>query len=381
MGASQPSTTTQINKVELPKWVDDASQANYALATEIGSKPLQQFQGPTVANLGQGTTDAWNNFYSSMGTGQDQAAQAAGIFSGVAGGATPQVTAAQFAGTDLAPYMNPFVDNVVNTSMANLERSRQQSTMGNADAATAAKAFGGSRHGVVDAVTNAETALKAGQLSSSLYSDAYNNATGLAVGDINRRQSADVANQGAALQKAGIDLNAGQGLLSAGTTANQLRMQDIAGLSSIGQQQQTQDQSLINAQIKKFEEARGHDTEMLNLRLSALGMSPYGKTETGTKTTSSPGTDPVMAGLGGLSMLAGLFGFSDRDAKTDIEKVGKDSESGLNIYAYRYKGDPKTYPKVVGPMAQEVEKKYPDAVRKIGGKRIVDMKHLVGSFA
>jgi hypothetical protein len=59
--------------------------------------------------------------------------------------------------------------------------------------------------------------------------------------------------------------------------------------------------------------------------------------------------------------------------KTDIEKVGRDKETGLNMYAYRYKGDPKTYPKVVGPMAQDVEKKYPEQVREVAGRKAVNL--------
>jgi hypothetical protein len=38
------------------------------------------------------------------------------------------------------------------------------------------------------------------------------------------------------------------------------------------------------------------------------------------------------------------------------------------MYSFRYKGDPKTYPKMIGPMAQEVEKKYPEHVARVGGK-------------
>ena len=57
--------------------------------------------------------------------------------------------------------------------------------------------------------------------------------------------------------------------------------------------------------------------------------------------------------------------------KKDIEKLGKDPDTGLTMYAYRYKTDPKTYPKSVGPMAQEVEKKFPGSVVEIGGKKVV----------
>lgn len=71
---------------------------------------------------------------------------------------------------------------------------------------------------------------------------------------------------------------------------------------------------------------------------------------------------------GGLSLLGGL---SDRRAKTDIELLGKEPTTELPIYAYRYKNDPKTFPKIVGPMAQDIEKRRPDLVREIGGHKII----------
>ncbi|HYX04003.1 MAG TPA: tail fiber domain-containing protein, partial [Reyranella sp.] len=65
--------------------------------------------------------------------------------------------------------------------------------------------------------------------------------------------------------------------------------------------------------------------------------------------------------LGTIMSIAGTAAkflpmLSDRRAKTDIQHAGHD-DSGLPLYAYRYKGDPKTYPKVVGPMYQDVKKR------------------------
>ena len=66
------------------------------------------------------------------------------------------------------------------------------------------------------------------------------------------------------------------------------------------------------------------------------------------------------------------FIFSDRRDKTDIEKLGIDPLTGLPMYAYRYKSDPKTYPKVVGPMAQDMEgRDGPWHVREIDGHKVV----------
>jgi ABC-type enterochelin transport system substrate-binding protein len=76
----------------------------------------------------------------------------------------------------------------------------------------------------------------------------------------------------------------------------------------------------------------------------------------------------LMSGAGA----AGGFGalFSDRRLKTDIEKVGK-TNAGLPIYTYKYKGDKTTQ---MGVMAQDVEKKTPNAVQEIGGFKAVNYK-------
>jgi len=74
------------------------------------------------------------------------------------------------------------------------------------------------------------------------------------------------------------------------------------------------------------------------------------------------------ATVGGLFGLGSAAIMSDRRTKTDIEKVGK-TDDGQPIYSYRYKSGG---PIQMGLMAQEVEKKRPDAVVKKGGIRFVD---------
>lgn len=64
--------------------------------------------------------------------------------------------------------------------------------------------------------------------------------------------------------------------------------------------------------------------------------------------------------LGGA---ASLFSLSDERAKDDVSKIGK-VEDGMNLYRFHYKGEPKSSPRHVGLMAQEVKKKKPSAVRK-----------------
>lgn len=81
--------------------------------------------------------------------------------------------------------------------------------------------------------------------------------------------------------------------------------------------------------------------------------------------------------LGGLFGLAGTAGsaaiMSDRRLKTDIEKVGK-LDDGQQVYSYRYKAGGPTQ---IGLMAQEVEKRRPEAVVDVGGYKAVDYSRAV----
>lgn len=75
----------------------------------------------------------------------------------------------------------------------------------------------------------------------------------------------------------------------------------------------------------------------------------------------------MMGGLFGM-IGSGITAFSDRRLKTDIKKEGKLGDT-LNVYSYRYKAGG---PRQMGVMAQEVEKKIPEAVDRVGGYRTVD---------
>ncbi len=75
-------------------------------------------------------------------------------------------------------------------------------------------------------------------------------------------------------------------------------------------------------------------------------------------------------GLLGTGLTAGIK-YSDRRLKTDVRRVGR-LDNGLPVYAYRMIGSPVTE---IGLMADEVEKKMPDAVHhQPNGFKMVDYR-------
>lgn len=353
MSSKQPSHTTQTTEVKLPKWVEQASRENYEFAKDIVAKPYKPYTGQTVAGTSPGTQEAYDFFRSTMGQGDAQRARAADLASRAGGG---------ILNMDRAAYTNPFTAEVEENALRNLDRQREIALDSNSDKAHAAKAFGGSRHGVIDAITNAEAARSAGDLSAELRKMGFDTATGLMQQDINNM------------------LNSSGALVSGADAADKSRLGNFSGLLGIGQQEQAQTQRQLDDAYRRFQEAEGHDLEDLNILLSSLGMSPYGKTETANKTATggSSGTDFAQLGVGVLSLLPMLVGLSDERLKKNKTKVGE--KAGIPVYDYNWKGDPKGAPKTRGPMAQDVEKVFPGAVGDIGGVKVVD-KRVLGALA
>ena len=76
-----------------------------------------------------------------------------------------------------------------------------------------------------------------------------------------------------------------------------------------------------------------------------------------------------MFGLAGQLGGMGIYKYSDRRLKTNIKKIGK-LDNNLPIYSYRYKSGG---PKEIGVMAQDLEKKNPQAVVADAlGRKMVD---------
>lgn len=160
---------------------------------------------------------------------------------------------------------------------------------------------------------------------------------------------------------------------------------------------QTDLQNQIQAAMSRFNYGQMLPWNALGLFgnvMSGAG-SPGGTTSTQQPYFSNP-TANVMSGLGAAGTLASLASagaqaagysglisggssllaalpamFSDRRLKEDIYKIGE-SDSGFPLYTFRYKGEPKMAMHI-GLMAQDVEKKRPQAVLHTpGGVKMVD---------
>lgn len=193
-------------------------QSNVDSARNVAAQPFQAYGGPMVAG-----TNATQNQAANM-------ARTAGgdVMSGI------------------QKYQSPYTQQVIDPALADIERQRQMATNQGDSNATFAHAFGGSRQGVSDSLTN-EAALRAAATTSG------------ALRDQGFTRSADLA-----------QTDATRGL------------QASTVLGNLGQQEQSTQQAGLTAQLNEFMRQQNYPVEMQRLISEAMGLVPGGVSNAGT---------------------------------------------------------------------------------------------------
>ena len=167
----------------------------------------------------------------------------------------------------MATYQNPFTQQVVDRSIADIGRTTAMQQEANKAAAARAGAFGGSRQGLVEAETNAASQRAIGDLSANLNLQGFNTAAQLAQGDI--------ANQftgaSGALSGAGTLGNLGTAGFNMGNTLQQQQFQQ--GLMQ---------QQLLNDAMQQFYGYANSPLNYTNMMQNTIGSSPLANNQTTT---------------------------------------------------------------------------------------------------
>lgn len=302
---SKGGTTTSTSSID-PQ-IKEAFLANFQQAQGVaGALPVQQFAGYNP--LYQAGEEALvNTALAGPGiTGTDLAAQMA-AYGGVY--QPSQITAqktnlglGQGPGT-IGSYMNPFSEMVRKNALADLESSRQTAIQQMGERANAAKAFGGSRQGVAESLTNLGFAKQAGNLGATLNEQAFNQAMAAQQADIGRMSAADIANQQAGLQGAQLRLGGASQLGNLAAQQQALRLGGAQAVMGAGGARQALDQQQMDA-------IRNIGLQRLGVVQSSLGAQPANLGQVAT----TPYSQNVGAGLlGGAlagSQLAGVAGLT-----------------------------------------------------------------------
>ena len=113
------------------------------------------------------------------------------------GGASARDVTARTGATGYEGYMNPYTQQVVDTSLSDIERARREAENATKLDAAASGAFGGSRSGVAQALTNRDFGSLAASTAAGLRKSGFETALGYNAADQARELAAGQSNQAA----------------------------------------------------------------------------------------------------------------------------------------------------------------------------------------
>jgi len=287
---SKGGTTTSTSSID-PQ-IKEAFLANFQQAQGVaGALPTQQFAGYNP--LYQAGEEALvNTALAGPGiSGTDLAAQMA-AYGGVYQPAqiSAQQTNLGLTGPgSIGSYMNPYTSAVRTNALSDLESARRAAIQQTGERATAARAFGGSRQGVAEALTNQGFAKQAANLGTTLNEQAFNQAMAMQQADIGRRSAADIANQQAGLQGAQLRLGGASQLGNLAAQQQALRLGGAQAVMGAGGARQALDQQQMDA-------IRNIGLQRLGVVQSSLGAQPA---NLGMVATTPYSQNPASGALGG----------------------------------------------------------------------------------
>ena len=182
---------------------------------------------------------------------------------------------------NVGAFNNPYQQQVIDNTAQDIERQRQMAINNLGAQAQGAGAYGGSRQGVAEGVTNAEFGRMAANQLGNMRMQGYNTAMANAMADRSSRL-------GAANQLGGMANTA----FNTGRALNQDMMQQ-------GLLQQSLQQALIDAARNDFASYAQSPMNSLNVPLAALGAAPKPISSTNTQNPGLLGT------LGALKYIMG----------------------------------------------------------------------------
>ncbi len=157
-------------------------------------------------------------------------------------------------------YMNPYQQQVVDRTQDQLEKQRLQMQEGNRANAAAAGAFGGSRHGLTEATTNAEISQQMGDLTANLNRQGFLDANQLAGQDISNRMQVSAQNQAAQNQARQF----GAGNQQQQNLANQTAMNQAAQFGASNLQQMRLANQAAENQQRQYNATNNQQQKVLN---------------------------------------------------------------------------------------------------------------------
>jgi len=193
------------------------------------------------------------------------------------------VSAGQLATTSMTPYMNPYTEEVIKATEADILRGAQMGLNTLGAQAQAARAFGGSRQGVAEAELGRNVLQQLAQSSAGLRQAGFQQAQSAAQQDIANALAAQQFNVGSGLQGQQARLAAGSQLANIANLGFGMGQSIQQGLAQQGAMQQGLQQALIDAAKAQYAGYTGAPQASIGYVTQALGATPVPQSQTTSK--------------------------------------------------------------------------------------------------
>jgi hypothetical protein len=334
--------------VTLPAYQEAQAKELFQAGKSLAGQPFVPYTGPKVAGF---NPDQLRQFEATRGlfeTGM-QYDPLTGL-QGLAQQGAPQIgQVGSLLGADIGAYQSPYQQQVIDQSMADIQRQADIARGQSQSQAIGAGAFGGSRSALLESESQRPYIEQQARTAAGLRQSGFEQAQRAAESDIARQQQM-------AMFAPEFELRARQqqaGLLG-GVGAEQ--MARLGQLGQIGAQQQGLGQAGLQSAYEEFQRALAYGPQQFGLLAAGQGVT--------TPTTTSQ----QKTGLGDILGLRSIMGYvlmlSDERLKENIKPIGK-SENGHNLYTWDWNDKAKELgvnTPTIGVLAQEVKKYMPEAV-------------------
>ena len=372
-GNKSQQTTQQTSSTEIDPRYSQFMEEGFGLASNIANTPYQPYTGPgpagpnqqmntagalaegmaihgnpgvnnAVSNLGMVAGNIGPNFkpVDLQGKGQFQApeiAQNAMQTNQVASSyQSPNIQQNAFQGPDINTMtaddynqriqarMDPYEDQVVQATMRDIEEQRQKQLSMDSASAVAANAFGGSRHGLVEAETNKSANQQAIDAAARLRSQGFGRAMDSVDAEQGRVQSLlmDRARAAASDTRAGEGLSLQDASTASGQALQADQMNIQQNIAAAGDQRTGEGLSMDAA---KFDTQSAQN--MLQMQLQQQGMSADDAARAAQQQIQAYQAQGNLAGMGGQQQLNAIGSLYNMGAGA------MDAQTAQNMFQYQ----------------------------------------------
>ena len=305
------ATQTVIQEARLPKFQEDFLANIFTSAQNLADDGTMPFAPQKLADLSQGQQQAITSALQGVGSFQpflQQGAQAIGQGIGQLGTAQNYVAGAGFSPTDFQQFMDPFTEEVIAATQADIARqgAMQQNQLG--ASAVGAGAFGGSRQGIAQGEIARNVMDQEARTGAQLRSQGFAQAQNLA------QQAAQQQLKQAQLTGQLGQTVAGLGTQTAalGQLGQQMGVQDINTLLGIGGLQQGQAQKQLDIDKQNLLATQALPFQKIGFLSDIFKGVPSLQQTATTTSMPRPSTSSQLLGLGiaGLGAVGQAGGFN-----------------------------------------------------------------------